>query len=142
MDLEIIIIFAILTFAYLNLNKFYNRCKNEDNNKKKNEPEDIFKSNNLKIDLNLAKDMLKKNEFDHIIDIRIDRQWIMGHHPNAIHIPITRLESRLPGKIVNKKNKILVYAHSRYEAKEGAIIMKRMGYKRIKFIDKKYTELY
>ena len=142
MDLIIIIIFAILTYAYLNLNKIYRICTNKREKIQNKGPNDIFNDPNLNINIKLAKKMLKNNEFDHIIDARRDRAWIMGHHPDALHIQTSSLESRLPDKILNKNNKILLYAHNKESAKEAAKIIKKLGYKRIKFIDEKYDALY
>jgi rhodanese-related sulfurtransferase len=138
MDLIIIFIVLILTYSYLNLYYFFNRCENKNKNKG---PENIFNNSELKININLAKDMLKKSEFDTIIDVRHDRSWIIGHHPDAMHITTSRLESILPDRIYNRKNKILVYGQTKEEAKEAAKIIKQLGYINVKYIEEKYKKL-
>ena len=122
----------------MTLNDSYQIC----NKKKKIVKKNIFDDPNLKIDLNIAKKMLKNNEFDRIIDVRSDRAWIMGHHVDALHINLSRLESILPDRIVDKKFKLLVYADNKYEARKASNIIKKLGYKNIKFIEKNYKELY
>jgi len=146
MDLIILLIILILIYAYITLDSKYGKCI--PNPRKGNirnmfgEKINIFKNKIPKIEIVDAKQLLKNNEFDHIIDIRRDRLWIMGHHPDAIHISLGRLASILPDKIVNKKNKILIYGENAQEAKEAYIIVKSLGYKNVKYIDKKYTSLF
>jgi rhodanese-related sulfurtransferase len=110
--------------------------------KRKNIKKNIFDDPNLKINTKLAKEMVKNNEFDRIIDVRNDRRWIMGHHVDAIHIQLNRLESILPDKIVDKNFKLLVYAENKQKARDASKIIKKLGYKNIKYINENYTELY
>jgi rhodanese-related sulfurtransferase len=146
MDLIILLIILILIYAYVTLDNKYGKCI--PNPKKGNirnmfgEKINIFKNKQSKLDIENAKQLLKQNAFDQIIDIRRDRAWIMGHHPDAIHITINRLESILPDKIINKNNKILIYGENAQEAKEASIIVKSLGYKNVKYIDKKYESLF
>jgi rhodanese-related sulfurtransferase len=141
MNLIVIFIIIILIYAYSKLENNYQICK-IGKRKIKKVNTNIFDDNKLKIGLDQAKNMLKNKEFDYIIDVRPDRSWIMGHHVDAIHIQFSRLESILPNKILNKRNKILVYANSKQMAENSANLIKKLGYKNVKFIENKFTELY
>ena len=140
MNLIVIFIIIILIYAYFKLENNYQRCTIGKRKIKK--ITNIFDDNKLKIGIDQAKNMLKNKEFDHIIDVRPDKSWIMSHHVDAIHIELSRLESILPNKILNKRNKILVYANSKEIAENAAILIKKLGYKKVKFIENKFNELY
>jgi rhodanese-related sulfurtransferase len=141
MNLIVIFIIIILIYAYYKLENNYQRCK-IGKRKIKKVNTNIFDDNKLKIDINIAKNMIKNKEFDFIIDVRPDKSWIMSHHVDAIHIELSRLESILPNKILNKRNKILVYANSAQIAENSAILIKKLGYKKVKFIENKFSDLY
>jgi len=141
MNLIVIFIIIILIYAYYKLENNYQRCT-LGKRKIKKVITNIFDDNKLKIGLDQAKNMLKNKEFDYVIDVRPDKSWIMSHHVDAIHIELSRLESILPNKILNKRNKILVYANSPQIAESGAMLIKKLGYKKVKFIENKFTDLY
>ena len=141
MNLIVIFIIIILIYAYYKLENNYQRCKNGKRKIKKVKT-NIFDDNKLKIGVDQAKNMIKNKEFDFIIDVRPDKSWIMSHHVDAIHIELSRLESILPNKILNKRNKILVYANSPQIAENAAMLIKKLGYKKVKFIENKFTDLY
>jgi rhodanese-related sulfurtransferase len=141
MNLIVIFIIIILIYAYYKLENNYQICKIGKRKIKKIKT-NIFDDNNLKIGIDQAKNMIKNREFDFIIDVRPDKSWIMSHHVDAIHIELSRLESILPNKILNKRNKILVYANSKQIAESAAMLIKKLGYKKVKFIENKFTDLY
>jgi rhodanese-related sulfurtransferase len=140
MNLLVVFIIIILIYAYYKLENNYQRCNIGKRKLKVNT--NIFDDIKLKIGIDQAKNMIKNREFDYIIDVRPDKSWIMGHHVDAIHIELSRLESILPNKILNKRNKILVYANSSQIAENSSNIIKKLGYKNVKFIENKFTDLY
>ena len=42
-----------------------------------------------------ARDMIRENKFDYIIDIRSEREFNAGRFPGAIHIPLDELREKV-----------------------------------------------
>jgi len=39
-----------------------------------------------------AKKLIGDKYFDIILDVRTDEEWNQGHHSNAVHIPVDKVE--------------------------------------------------
>lgn len=81
-----------------------------------------------------AKQKLKNNEFDSVIDVRSDLEWNTGHYPLALHIPIGELEKRLPEAIKNKDDKILFYCNTSTRSRMAAEKAQALGYKNVRYL--------
>ena len=81
-----------------------------------------------------AKEMLKKGDFDAVVDVRTDAEWNMGHYPLAIHIPVKQLSTELGKRIPEKKSKILFYCNTSTRARMGAEEAVRLGYSNVRYL--------
>lgn len=93
-----------------------------------------------------ANRMIAKGDFDYIIDVRTDDEWLQGHYiPKRddlilLHIGMEKLVSELPIK-VPKNARILFQCKKGIRSKAAASIAKSLGYKNIKYLIGDYTDL-
>lgn len=64
-----------------------------------------------------------------IIDVRDVKQYQAGHILNAVHVPLTSLEERLPKLDKFKGQTIIVVDEAGKEAGKAAAILKKAGFK-------------
>lgn len=89
---------------------------------------------------NKAKEMIKNNEFDFIIDVRSLQEWNEGHLNKAIHIPINELVNQLPNKVNNLLATILFYCKRGIRASGAVEIAKKLGYKNVYYLQGGYID--
>ena len=72
------------------------------------------------------------------VDIRNPYEYIKGHIPNAINIPLTELLSKETMKTFDKyvrdKTTIVIYANTQTEANGSWMLLKQLGYSDIKVL--------
>ena len=83
----------------------------------------------------------KRTPFDKIIDVRSDLEWNAGHHPDAIHIPVSSLTPAVAKRHLGKKDSILVYCNTGQRARRAAEVLASYGYTNVSYIAGSYTEL-
>ena len=64
-----------------------------------------------------------------IIDIRDAKQYQAGHILNAVHVPLTSLEERIPKLDKFKSQTIIVVDESGKESSKAADILQKAGFK-------------
>ena len=85
---------------------------------------------------------VKEIGMDHIIDVRTKLEWNMGHHIDAIHIPVQNLTKKTMDKLkMGKEDKILVYCNTGQRARRAAEFSRKLGYKNVYYIENSYTSL-
>jgi|TARA_Y100000389_G_C16972842_1_gene276536 rhodanese-related sulfurtransferase len=84
-----------------------------------------------------ARDMIRKNKFEYIIDIRSEREYNAGRFPGAIHIPIDNLRDGV--KLYDMRSSILLYEGPR--AAYGKIILNDMGFNNVMYLKTDYNRL-
>ena len=84
-----------------------------------------------------ARDMIRKNKFEYIIDIRSEREYNAGRFPGAIHIPIDKLRDGV--KLYDMRSSILLYDGPR--AAYGKIILNDMGFNNVMYLKADYKRL-
>lgn len=89
-----------------------------------------------------AKQLLKDGTVKHVIDVRTDVEWNLGHYPGAIHIPLQNLSADNEKlKSINKNDGILVYCQTGNRARTGAEKLKSFGYKNVYYLVGPYNLL-
>ena len=88
-----------------------------------------------------AKDLLKKGKFDHVVDVRTDAEWNLGHYPLAIHIPLKQVAQLLPQRIPDKKARILFYCNTSTRSRMAAETAEKLGYTHVNYLVGIYTNL-
>ena len=81
-----------------------------------------------------AKAALAKGEFDHVVDVRTDAEWLLGHFPLAIHIPLKQVEQDIVTRIPDKSSKILFYCNTSTRARMAAEAAQKLGYANIRYL--------
>jgi len=88
-----------------------------------------------------AKDLLQKGKFDHVVDVRTDAEWKLGHFPLAIHIPLKQVAQLLPQRIPEKKARILFYCNTSTRARMAAETAEQLGYSHVNYLVGVYTNI-
>jgi len=88
-----------------------------------------------------AKDLLKKGKFDHVVDVRTDAEWNLGHYPLAIHIPLKQVAQLLPQRIPDKKARILFYCNTSTRSRMAAETAEKLGYTHVNYLVGIYTNI-
>ncbi len=83
------------------------------------------------IDSKEAKKLIGQNYFDVILDVRTNEEWNDGHYPNAIHIPVDKVEKNFKSSYPDKSIKILIYCRSGMRAGKAEQILKSQGYENV-----------
>lgn len=78
------------------------------------------------INFEQAKEIIE-NEQVLLLDVRTDEEFVTGHIPNAINIPVQELEERL-NELKDKNEKILIYCKSGRRSVIACEILEEYGY--------------
>jgi rhodanese-related sulfurtransferase len=81
-----------------------------------------------------AKAVLKKGDFDAVVDVRTKAEWDLGHFPLAIHTPIGDLKSALPLRIPDKGSRILFYCNTSTRSRIAAEMAQKLGYNNVRYL--------
>ena len=83
---------------------------------------------------------IKKYDIDHVIDVRTQFEWNLGHFKGAKHIPTGDIsEKTLKG--IPKADTILVYCNTGQRARMAAEKIRSYGYKKVYYIEGTYKSL-
>jgi len=104
----------------------------------------IFKNKIKLIDSNEAKNKINQNYFNKIIDVRTNKEYKLGNHPESINLPIepnnNLTEENL--KHINKNKPILIYCRSGRRALNAAKILKnKFNFKKLYYINSDYKTI-
>ncbi|MEA3246814.1 MAG: rhodanese-like domain-containing protein [Gemmatimonadota bacterium] len=64
----------------------------------------------------------------HLVDIREDREWALGHIAGAVHIGKGVIERDVEGKIADKDAEVILYCGGGYRSVLAAEALQKMGY--------------
>jgi rhodanese-related sulfurtransferase len=67
----------------------------------------------------------------HIVDVREDREWALGHISGAEHIGKGVIERDIEAKIPDKSAEVILYCGGGYRSVLAADAMQRMGYTKV-----------
>ncbi len=99
----------------------------------------VFGSKNL-ISSQKAKMLIKNKKIKHIIDVRTNFEYKLGHYKGAINIPISDL-NKIKNYKINKNDNILVYCNTGNRARQATEILINKGYKNINYISGSHLTL-
>jgi phage shock protein E len=95
----------------------------------------------LHISAEEAKRKLAAYEFDTVLDVRSNLEYNLGHYPNAKHIPIQDLKTRVPNEIPDPSTRILIYCNTGQRSRAASEILYGLGYKNVRYISGTYMSL-
>jgi rhodanese-related sulfurtransferase len=88
-----------------------------------------------------AKKLIRKNEFDVILDVRTNHERQQGFYKGSVHIPEDRLKQDIQRQYPNRNTKILIYCATGRRAKLATDVLRSTGYSNVFFIRGTYTDL-
>jgi len=87
-----------------------------------------------------AKQMISTHKIKHIIDVRTNIEYSIGHYPKAKNIPVLEMNAD-DFKNMNKRDGILVYCNTGQRARRAAENIRSYGFKNVYYIEGSYTGL-
>jgi rhodanese-related sulfurtransferase len=92
--------------------------------------------------LRISVEEARFKRFGLIIDVRTPKERSeLGYYPLSIPISLDALEKEIPLDISNKNTPILIYSNGDTRAEKAAVMVYRMGYHRVSYIDGTYLQL-
>jgi rhodanese-related sulfurtransferase len=88
-----------------------------------------------------ARDNIRMNKYDVIVDVRTDEEWSESHLPNTISIPIGVIVTELPKKIPDKSKSILFICKKGIRANAVALMAYKLGYINIHYMKGNFNKL-
>ena len=89
-----------------------------------------------------AKDYIKKGIITHVIDVRTHMEWKIGHHPLAVHIPVSDINRKsLQNNNIYLNEGILVYCNSGQRARYASEKISNLGFMKVYYIDGTYSTI-
>ncbi len=88
-----------------------------------------------------ARQNIKNEKYDYIIDVRTQKEWDEDHLENTISIPIGNLVSELPEKIPDRNARLLFVCKKGVRASGVVTIANKLGYHNIQAMIGNYREL-
>jgi rhodanese-related sulfurtransferase len=89
-----------------------------------------------------AKQNIKNNQYDVILDVRTTLEYNIGHYPNSVHIPSSSItKHRVEKYIPNKNASILVYCNTGQRARYASELLDKLGYNNVQYISGRYNSL-
>lgn len=90
-----------------------------------------------------AKEMINKNIFNFIIDVRTSFEFNLDNYKNSINIPVTNINQENLNKYsINKNHTILVYCNTGQRARFAVEKLRNLGYNKTFYIENSHKNLY
>jgi rhodanese-related sulfurtransferase len=89
-----------------------------------------------------AKEKIRNGVITHVVDVRTEMEWKMGHHPLATHIPVSDLTKKtIQNSNIYINEGILIYCNSGQRARYASELLAKYGYKKVFYIDGTYNDI-
>jgi len=93
-----------------------------------------------------AKSMIIDKKIKHVLDVRTEPEFMLGHYPNAIHFPVTSMNNKTITQVMKKHNikitdKVLVYCNTGQRARSAADKLNDAGFKHVVYIAGTYKSI-
>jgi|TARA_B110000977_G_scaffold70584_1_gene95829 phage shock protein E len=86
-----------------------------------------------------AKRLIKEGRITRVVDVRTAAEYRMGHYPNALHIPVDKINEKTTTEL--PKWGILVYCNTGQRARFAAEKLEKLGFVEVYYIAGLYTSL-
>ena len=94
-----------------------------------------------RISASAARRDIADGRIKHVIDVRTQVEWDVGHFPGAIHVPVANIAVSKKLKSVPKSAAVLVYCNTGQRARRAAVLLREAGYKNVRYIAEGYGAL-
>ena len=81
-----------------------------------------------------ARRAIADGRIKHVIDVRTDVEWRLGHYPGAKHIPVSEIPGSKKLNSIAKSATILVYCNTGQRARRAAALLREAGYENVEYI--------
>ena len=88
-----------------------------------------------------AKQRIHDGKYDVIVDVRTPEEWLAGHRPDAISIPIGEFVTEFPKKVPNRDMRILFVCRRGIRASAAALMARKKGYTHVHSVDGEHDGL-
>jgi rhodanese-related sulfurtransferase len=92
---------------------------------------DFLKPVNDSIDINEAVERLHAEEGAVLLDVREPGEYVMGHIPGAVNLPLSRIQY-VEEKAPNMAKPVFVYCMSGMRSRRAARFLRSMGFREVK----------
>ena len=82
--------------------------------------------------INKAKELIKNNYYDYIIDVRDEEEWKKDRLITSINIPLEKIYDGV--QLYELKANYLLYSNKGQKASVAAAIMRKMGYVNVQYL--------
>lgn len=86
----------------------------------------------------VARQMIKKGEIQHVVDVRTKFEYDADHYPGAKHIPVTEMSKE---KVKDLTGGVLVYCNTGQRARRAADLLRTYGVKNVYYIEKSHFSI-
>ena len=97
-------------------------------------------SGNNRLSSDEAKKQIDTGLIKHIIDVRSYDEWLLGHHPKAVHMPSSQIDE-MKLKHIDKDESILVYCNTGQRARYASEKIQKLGFNNVNYIASSYLSL-
>ena len=89
-----------------------------------------------------AKLFLREKKIKHVIDVRTETEFNMGHYQKSRNIPVQQFSKNKINNLGYSKNSgILVYCNTGQRARKAAELLRSYGYKKVYYIEGTYQSI-
>ena len=82
-----------------------------------------------------ARELLKDDWINKVIDVRSPEEYAKGHYHNAVNVPVRSLVTSLPQEIHNRDHSILLYGDSNgRKGFHSAVLAQELGYSNVRYL--------
>jgi phage shock protein E len=89
----------------------------------------------------VAREEIAEGRIKHVIDVRTQAEWSLGHYPGALHVPVSDIPGSKKLKRVPRSAAVLVYCNTGQRARRAAVLLQEAGYKNVRYIAEGYGSL-
>lgn len=103
---------------------------------------DLATNSKYRISSETAKQLLKDNKFDVVLDVRTELERnTLGSYPNSVHIQSADLEKEMPSRYPDTSIRILVYCNTGHRARLATDKLHALGYTNSVYISSGHTSI-
>ena len=88
-----------------------------------------------------AKQRIRDGKYDVIVDVRTPEEWVAGHRPDAISIPIGEFVTEFPKKVPNRNTRVLFVCRRGIRASAAALMARKKGYTHVHSVEGEHNGL-
>lgn len=81
-----------------------------------------------------ARQRIRRGEYDVIVDVRTPEEWVRGHRPDAVSVPIGEFVTEFPKRVPSTDARVLFVCRKGIRAPAAALMAQKKGYTRVQAV--------